>query len=217
MTKPDQLSNQHLESKLDEDGSKMHHHKNSTSSSSSSGYASNANGGRSASLTDSLEDGRDPSPVPPAPVWPKGRVAAQVERLQNLHKVPSSTETTVTSFPKSSPRVVVKHDPTYVQQVKIKQEPSGANLDFIQEVDEDSVSSCCTTSIKRDGRYVQSIQISANNNSKPVKPDQIFGRRYKDASGPQKQAEDDSIVTEALLQLTSLTSSSSGRKESGIY
>ena len=181
---------------------------------------------------------RSESPVP-LPVWPKplmrGHVASQVEKLQQSIKQSSSIKSPmrtrimtsdpniITSFPKSSPKVIVKHDPQFVSQVKIRDietENGGKlgkeNLSYIQEEEEDeksvksTTSSCCEASLTMDEKYVQAIQISAMEKPKspPVK---------KLSRNVPRDDLEDSIVTEALLQFTDTVRNSNSPTNSGSF
>ena len=178
------------------------------------------------------QKGAPGSPIP-APVWPRGHVAAQVEKLQQKMSnsvrlqpsrkiVPSDvrTTTTTTSFPMSTPKVVVRHDPMYVHQVKIRCEN---NLNHIPEEEGDlklESLDATTASVKRDGKYVHDILIRPGS----AAADGAASMLQRPSSAPSDRVhnnapaaeEPDSIVTDALLQLTSLSTSNSSesRKDS---
>ena len=177
------------------------------------------------------QKGAPGSPIP-APVWPMGHVAAQVEKLQQKMSnsvrlqpsrkiVPSDvrTTTTTTSFPMSTPKVVVRHDPAYVHQVKIRCEN---NLNHIPEEEGDlklESLDATTASVKRDGKYVHDILIRPGSAaadgvaSMLQRPSSASSDRVHNSAPAE---EPDSIVTDALLQLTSLSTSNSSesRKDS---
>ena len=179
------------------------------------------------------QKGAPGSPIP-APVWPRGHVAAQVEKLQQKMSdsvrpsrkiVPSDvrTTTTTTSFPMSTPKVVVRHDPAYVHQVKIRCEN---NLNHIPEEEGDlklESLDATTASVKRDGKYVHDILIRPGSAAADGVAAGVTSMLQRPSSAPSDRVhnsvpaeEPDSIVTDALLQLTSLSTSNSSesRKDS---